>query len=170
MKDWVVQNVSWVCPLIITLMFSVVNAIIAICNIHIIKKQMKIQNDSFCFQLYEKRFAVYSVMNEVLLSVGTDGRITDINRSKFRDASNDAIFMFDQDMIEFCYETKKLLSELRTIGMKVEYNNENKIRNEEHFKLCDREDELITKISEKREHLSKIMKKYISFAKYKIKI
>lgn len=170
MKDWLVQNVSWVCPLIITLLFSVVNAIIAICNIHITKKQMKMQNDNFCFQLYEKRFDIYSIMNEVLLSVGSDGRITDINRAKFRDAANDAIFMFDKDVIEFCDETKKLLSELRTVGNKVKYNNENNISDERHFELCDREDELITKISEKRKLLSKIMKKYISFAKYKIKI
>ena len=70
MWEWIIANLNWICPLIITILFSVLNVIVAISNLKIAKQQSKMQNDGFCFQLYERRWEVYESIDKILDDFG----------------------------------------------------------------------------------------------------
>lgn len=63
MCEYIKENMEWIAPLIVTILFSILNIIVAICNVCITKKQSKMQNDNFCFQLYEKRWEIYETID-----------------------------------------------------------------------------------------------------------
>ena len=94
MSDCVKENLDWIAPLLVTILFSVLNIIVAICNISITKKQGKLQNDSFCFQLYEKRWGIYETIDKILCSVIQSSTITNDELSRFDFAIHNVRFMF----------------------------------------------------------------------------
>lgn len=169
MWEWIIENLSWICPLIITILFSVLNVIVAKSNLKIAKQQSKMQNDGFCFQLYERRWGVYESIDKILCSVGREAKVCDEDIAKFHYASHNARFLFDQDMADFCEKTRDLLIELRTVGKKVEWNINHQSDDSNPANLCEKEAELISIISSQQQQLKDIVEKYISFSEYKVK-
>lgn len=49
------NNLNWIAPLSITVIFSVLNIVLAIINLKMAKNQAKLQKDAFCYQLYDRR-------------------------------------------------------------------------------------------------------------------
>ena len=168
MLEWILENLNWICPLIITILFSVLNVIVAISNLKIAKQQNKMQNDGFCFQLYERRWEVYESIDKILCRVGSEAKVRDEDISKFNYAIHNARFLFGQDMADFCEETRKELLQLRTIGKKVEWNIDHQSDDPNHAELCDKEYVLISNISNRQQQLKNIVASYISFSEYKI--
>lgn len=169
MWEWIIENLSWICPLIITILFSVLNVIVAKSNLKIAKQQSKMQNDGFCFQLYERRWGVYESIDKILCSVGREAKVCDEDIAKFHYASHNARFLFDQDMVDFCEKTRDLLIELRTVGKTVEWNINHQSDGSNHANLCEKEAELISSIAGQQQQLKDIVEKYISFSEYKVK-
>lgn len=169
MCEYIKENIDWIAPLLVTILFSILNIIVAICNISITKKQRKLQNDSFCFQLYEKRWEIYETIDKLLCSVIQSSTITNDELSQFDFAIHNVRFMFGEDIKEYCDETRKLLLEFRTISVKVQFNIEHQVNDPNHSKLCDEEAELLSLITDQQKKLSIIMEKYILFAGYKVK-
>ena len=168
MWEWIIANLNWICPLIITILFSVLNVIVAISNLKIAKQQNKMQNDGFCFQLYERRWEVYESIDKILCRVGREAKVCDEDISKFHYAIHNARFLFGQDMADFCEKIKDLLIELRTVGKKVEWNIDHQSDDPNHAELCDKEYELLSNISNRQQQLQNIVASYISFSEYKI--
>lgn len=168
MWEWIIENLSWICPLIITILFSVLNVIVAKSNLKIAKQQSKMQNDGFCFQLYERRWGVYESIDKILCSVGREAKVCDEDIAKFHYASHNARFLFDQDMVDFCEKTRDLLIELRTVGKTVEWNINHQSDDPNHANLCDKESELLLRVSNQQQQLKSIVANYISFSEYKI--
>jgi hypothetical protein len=77
--------------------------------------------------------------------------------------------MFGEDMKEYCDETRKLLLEFRSINVKVQFNIEHQVNNPNHSKLCDKELELLSLITDQQKKLSIVVDKYISFAEYNVR-
>ena len=75
MNEWILNNLEWICPLIITILFSILNIIVAICNLRITKRQSRMQNDGFCFQLFERRHEIYEKINHALSIVVVEGKV-----------------------------------------------------------------------------------------------
>ena len=165
MKEWILENIDWLCHLLITILFSMLNIIVAICNFRITKHQNKIQNDSFCFQLFEKRHIVYDRLNKILCLAIAKGQVTNEMIAEFKISTKDAKFLFGDDFFDVWQEACRLLDEYKVIGYKVEHDT----LNPKHSDLCDRESELLVKLVEQQKHLSDVAQKYISFSAYKIK-
>lgn len=159
-KTWV-DYALIVVPIFISLLAVVISITAA-------RKQSIMQNNSFCLELYEKRWDVYESIDKILCSVGRDAKICDADISKFDYASHHARFLFGKDMIDFCEETRKELLQLRTIGKKVERNIDHPGDDPNHSDLCDKEAELILSISNRQQQLKNIVASYISFSEYKI--
>ena len=125
------------------------------------------QNDEFCFQLFEKRWEVYTALNEVFEKIGSTGKATQDNIIQFKTQLQPARFLFGADMIEACEAALQQIIELATVGKQVQYNIDHGKNNPNHDALCDRECELLIQMSKHQELLADIASRYISFADYK---
>lgn len=166
MREWIINNLNWLLPLIITLLFSILNIIVAFCNLKNTNKQAKLQNDSFCFQLFDKRWSVYQNIDSALCSVIISGKAKNEDIAQFSAAIYHVSFLFDKDFADLCEQTKRDLIELHSLGEKIEcaikYKNDCNYAN-----MCDREHDLQMKISGHKEKLAEVVKAYISFSEYK---
>ena len=167
MCEWIIANLNWICPLIITILFSALNVIVAISNLKIAKQQGKMQNDGFCFQLYEKRLSIYESADKILCSIVQTSKVSVKDITDFTYATRNVKFLFGEDMAEECDAIGKFLNELRTVGTKISHNIDNQINDSNHEVLCDREYELLNQLPEHKKNLSDIVSKYISFSEYK---
>lgn len=168
MNAWLLDNYTWLFPLFITIIFSLLNIIVAICNLKIVSQQSKMQNDMFCFQLFEKRHKNYEDLQKVLCAVISSGKVTIENINEFAVATKDIKFLFGKDMSKFCEDALNKLSRLRAIGRQIEYNIQHNNDNENHSNLCDEEGKLLLAVLELQNHISTIALEYISFSNYKI--
>ena len=169
MWEWIIANLNWICPLIITILFSVLNIVVAKCNLKIAKQQSKLQNDGFCFELYEKRLSIYENADKILCSIVQTSQVSIKDIDDFTYLTRNVKFLFGADMAEECDAIRELLIKLRTIGTKVNHNIDNQINDPNHQMLCDLEYELLNQLSEHKNNLSYIVSKYISFSEYKTK-
>ena len=164
MKEWMLENLNWFAPLLITILFSALNMIVAICNYRITKHQNKMQNDSFCFQLFEKRQSIFDRLNQILCLAIAKGKVTNEMMLEFKISTKDAKFFFGDDFFVVWQEACKLLDEYKVISYKVE----NDTLNPNHSDLCDKEAEMLVKLVEQQKLLTNVAQKYISFSAYKI--
>lgn len=165
---WIEQNLNWILPLIITIIFSILNTIVAIINLKMVKAQAKFQNDSFCYQLYDRRMKIYTSVEKVLLTIVQSGDISSEQLSEYKWGINDAAFLFGNDVKETLDNIYKAMVELHTVSQKVKHNIESKNLSSEHHKLCDRESELLKRIGDFTLHLNEDFAPYIGFQKYRI--
>ena len=167
MCEWIKNNVEWLVPIIITVLFSIINVIIAVCNVVITRKQSKLQNDGFCFELYEKRLSIYENADKILCSIVQTSQVSIKDIDDFTYLTRNVKFLFGADMAEECDAIRELFIKLRTIGTKVNHNIDNQINDPSHQMLCDREYQLLNRLPDHKKKLSEIVSKYISFSEYK---
>lgn len=167
MWDCVVENLDWIVPLFITTLFSGLNIVVAMCNLKIANHQKKMQNDTFCFQLFEKRWEVYTALNKVFEEIGSTGEATQDNIIQFKTQLQPARFLFGADMIGACEVALQQIIELATVGKQVQHNIDHGKNYSNHDSLCDREYELLIQMSQHQKLLADIALRYISFADYK---
>ena len=166
--EWIINNLDWLCPLFITILFSVLNTIVAKSNLKLAKQQKAMQNDGFCFQLYDKRLFAYESADRVLCDVLREGKVEMKNLNEFLVGTRNVKFLFGNDMIEECDAIYKVLNKLRVVGVQINHNKENQISNQNHVDLCNNEYEMFISLSNHQNKLSEIASKYISFSNYKI--
>lgn len=166
---WFVENMHWICPLLITIVFSVLNIIVAKNNLKFAKQQTRMQNDGFCFQLLDRRLETYKQIDVVLSSVVGLGSVKKDDVMVINATMQNVKFLFGEDMLTACTETRDLLIKLETVGKKVEYNRNHPSDPDKHSELCNMESELLGKVANQMQVLSNIAANYISFAEYKMK-
>ena len=164
---WIINNLNWLLPLFITILFSILNIVIAFCNLKNTKRQAKLQNDSFCFQLFEKRWSVYQEIDSALSSVIISGKAENEDIVRFSAAIYRIGFLFDQDIADLCKQAKQDLLELHLLGEKIEYALKHHKDEPNYAIWCDKERDLQINISDYNVKLTEAMKEYISFAAYK---
>ena len=166
---WFVENLNWICPLLITIVFSIPNIIVANKNLKFAKQQTKMQNDGFCFQLLDRRLEVYKQIDVILCSVMQSGSVKKDDVMAMNAAKQNVKFLFGKDMLDACTEARDLLSKLEVVGKKVEFSINHPSSPDKHSELCDMESELIGKVANQMQVLSNIAANYSSFAEYKMK-
>ena len=168
MKEWFISNLEWICALAITIIFSVINIILAVCNLKIIKNQNKMQNDAFCFQLYEKRMAIYESIDHIIVRVGQNGRVENKDTQDYIVAAKDIEFMFGADVIQVSNAIYNTLNELCRLTTLIEGHREGINQNPDHKENCDRQYALKQQLSTQKKQLKECMKRYISFEAYRV--
>ena len=127
------------------------------------------QNDNFCFQLFEKRHLIYENLKRILCSVIVEGTVSSDDVNKFNIASKDVRFLFGTDMVDVSEKILKVLNELRTVSMKIENNIQHQNDDPKHSDLCDRQSELFSQLEDYQKEITTVAYSYISFANYTIK-
>nr|WP_315022159.1 hypothetical protein [uncultured Aminipila sp.] len=164
--NWVNLNSSWLFPLLITIIFSGLNIVIAINNSKVSKSQLKLQNNVFCYQLLERRMQIYNEINEILLMVIRDGTVPSKLLTDFLIKTRDVQFLFGEDVKVKCDNIYRFLSKYHVIDAYVMNNIKSNKSSPNHPQLCDEECELLNKIPQLQRDLQETFKKYISFADY----
>ena len=165
---WFSDNVGWLVPLVITIIFSIINWIIARRNLKIAENQTKMQNDSFCYELFEQRWNIYNSIDSVFVSIGNKGKVDSDDIRNFKIATEKVEFLFGTDFVAACAETLNVLCELRAVGSKAEYNIRTLRPDPNHKQLCEREEKLHLLLDKKKKKIANVAKKYIAFSNYKL--
>ena len=165
---WLVDNLEWFVPTMITAFFAILNVIMAGRNLKIAKNQTKMQNDSFCYELFEQRWNVYNSIDSVFASIGNKGKVDSVDIRNFKIATEKVEFLFETDFVTACEETLNVLCELRAVGSKVEYNIRTSRPDPKHKQLCEHESELHLLLDKKKKKIANVAKKYIAFSNYKL--
>ena len=66
---WIVQNLNWLIPLGFTVVFSVINVVLAIINLRTAIEQRKMQQTELGVSLMQKRLAIYQIEQKILESI-----------------------------------------------------------------------------------------------------
>ena len=77
MCSYLKDNLNWIIPLFITTAFSIVTIVFSVLNYRIVKQQRELQNDSFCFQLFDRRLNVYTSIKEIISDADIEYEETD---------------------------------------------------------------------------------------------
>lgn len=168
MQNWLADNLYWIVPLIITVVFSIINIIMAKKNSDMVKNQIKLQNNAFCYELYEKRMAVYMSLKKLLREPLKETTISDSDIENIFEALEQSRFLFGGDIKKKINNIGELLSELQVVMKKIDHGIQIRDKSTEHIELCNRQDELLKKISKIYEHLAEDFEPYISFENYRI--
>lgn len=168
MWSWLLTNLNWICPLFITIIFSGLNIVVAKCNIKIARQQGKMQNDAFCFQLYEKRMAIYDSVDKILCRIVQNGKVDTKDVFDYNHARKDVEFLFGSDICESYDSILETILRLHVLGTYIEENIRCKRTTEDHRQMCEEEAQKWKLLSEQNKELSEKIKKYISFAEYMI--
>ena len=128
------------------------------------KQQKKLQNDAFCFQLFEKRLVVYTDIKTIIANIIADCDIPQKVLFECLQKTRDVEFLFGKDVIDLCNELYKTISELHA---KQAVLNSKRQNNEVDTKLINEETELLKRVSDLGKRLSDLVKNYISFENYK---
>lgn len=168
MMDLLSDNLNWILPLLITVVFSIINIVMARKNSDMVKNQIKLQNDAFCYDLLEKRMEIYLSVKETLSKVSRDGNISFDDVAEFMKTHQKACFLFGDDIDKKLESIGLLLVELRELSRKIEREIQTQDESSEHNEICDKHGELIIELSNIFSNLKDDFKPYISFRNYRI--
>lgn len=163
---WFVENLNWIVPMCITIIFSLLNIRMARVNAKTAQLQLKLQNDAFCFQLFERRMAVYTAMQTVLSKVVADGAVSKDTLGDFLQSTRDAKFLFGDEVAKERRELYRAMVELKEVGQKIERNIKTAGVSNDHEELCNRDAALMTQIHDAMLQLEEVFAPYISFKGY----
>ena len=163
---WFVENLNWIVPMCITIIFSILNIRMARVNAKTAQLQLKLQNDAFCFQLFERRMAVYTAMQTVLSKVVADGAVSKETLGDFLQRTRDAKFLFGDEVVTKRRELYRAMVDLQEVGRKIESNINKPGVSKGHEELCNRDAALMTQIQEAILELEEVFAPYISFKGY----
>lgn len=168
MMDLLSDNLNWILPLLITVVFSIINIVMARKNSDMVKNQIKLQNDAFCYDLLEKRMEIYLSVKETLSKVSRDGDISFDDVAEFMKTHQKACFLFGYDIDKKLESIGLLLIELRELSRKIGREIQTQDESSEYNEICDRHGELIIELSNTFSNLKDDFEPYISFKNYKI--
>lgn len=168
MLKYLKDNLEWIIPLIITTIIAVANIVIAISNRKNSQNLYKMQNDMFCFQLYNKRFATYESIKEVLSNIIANGDAQNGDITSFLSKTRELKILFGDDIVQICEAIHKTIVQLHVVNENIEHNSTMNITGDNHNKLCDKEAELLNNLTDLYLVFDEKIKVYISFDKYKV--
>ncbi len=166
MNKWILENLNWLIPVIITAFFSLLNILIAAFNYKCSKKQREIQNDSFCYQLFDKRLNVYYSIQKTLAELTSSPNDADKLCQPFLRQISEVPFLFGKDIQDKCDDIYKIILRLSFISGK--WKSMHSIPDDEYQRLSKEETELMKRVMDYLGNLPEIFQPYIGFSKYQI--
>lgn len=168
--NWITNNLDWIIPLFITVIFSVLNIRLASINQKQAENQLKLQKDSFCYQLYDRRMEIYTSIQKVIATIIQEGTASIELLQEYSKCTRDVSFLFGDDITDKVDQIYKAIAELHIVSTQVNHNIETQCASTNHSKLCEREYELLTLISDAGLQLKDDFYPYISFKNYRIDV
>lgn len=168
LSNWLINNLNWIVPILITAIFSILNIRLATVNQKLSENQLKLQNDSFCFELLEHRMEIYLSVRKILSFVLQNGTVSYDNISAFMNTHQRAYFLFDHEIDKKLESIGLVLLELRAFTKKVEDGIQRCDNSSEHLEVCEKEGELLKQLSQISTDLKNDFEPYIGFKNYRI--
>ena len=165
---WAMDNANWLIPMVITVIFSCVNIGMAIINLNTVKDQKRLQQNEFCYQLFEKRLEIYTDMNHVLADIITEGSGKKDYAVSFSRCTRDIPLLFGDEIVKLREEIYDLICQLHRYSILENAASEGRAVPKDHEKNCDKESELLKQISDIQVGLMEYFKPYICFGDFKI--
>lgn len=81
--------------------------LIAIITVYIAYQQYHINKQKLKLDLYEKRYRIFKETKKLLHKINQDGAIDTIELRDFGFNTNDKVFLFNEDIVEFIEEIKR---------------------------------------------------------------
>lgn len=166
--QWMTDNLNWFIPMIITAIFSALNIRMASINLKTSKNQLKLQNDAFCYQLYDRRMEIYTSIQKVIAAILRDGTVSVELLQEYARCTRDVVFLFGNDMEDKVMQLYRMMAELRKVSAKVKHHIQTQQTSPDYSELCEREDTLLKQIQDKGEALKIDFAPYISFHEYRV--
>lgn len=101
---------------VFNIIFGFISVVIAGFLAHIAKNQYKIQRDKLKFELYEKRFRVYSATEALFENFIIDTKVNYQDYSDFIRGTYGYKFLFDEDVISFIEKAKEEISKILVLN------------------------------------------------------
>lgn len=172
------------CFVFLNICFAFFNVWIACLNYQCSKKQKEIQNDSFCYQLFDRRLNVYYSIQEILGKLISSPDNAELLWQPFSQKTRDVPFLFGKDIQDKRDEIYKDIVDLDSNNQQFKSTYEKlesakysppRFTPAEYEKLIIQRDRLVKeinilskKIYDHDINLQKLFQPYISFAKYQI--
>ena len=163
------ENLSWLIPLIITVIFSVLNIIVAWQNYTNNKLQKDLLNAEFCFKLSGERMEVYNNIRAVFRELYETSKVTNQLVFDYLKATTNLNLLFGKDITDISHEihillVKKLALDTAT-GVAIKND---KTDSSEFIQKCEDSETLLFEINNNIETMNKLFENYIYFGDYKI--
>ncbi len=176
---WLFENANWIIPLLITALFSILNLITARQNIKLTKEQSKLQNEiaenqfrlqnnSFCYQLLDKRMAVYTSIQKIIACVLSESTISESGIIDFVQQTREVEFLFGDEVKQRVDELYRLLAEYHTVSTVVNDDIQRGKISSHHAERCERQAEITRILTDKQDEMTDVFAPYLSFKDYKI--
>ena len=153
--------------LIITAIIAAIVAYIGFLQYLINRKQNLVAEEKLKLDLFDKRFKVYQITKEFLeLVVHVEFDLKELN--KFEDNTEEAVFLFDENLSKYLDKIYFKSNNLRKIGKQhyaLEQNSKMSEENEED--LVKKYDELNNWLIGQLEELPKVFSPYLKFKVWK---
>lgn len=164
MSEYWLNNFDWIIPTITSVILALVTAFISV--ISIISSE-KTQKEAMRFQLFSKRYELYNRLKSLYDKISEDRCVTVEIQDSFTKLTEEAVFMFGEDVVCCCTTTLNLfrcymhpnLSQALVENLMIERMQEDSATSYRTSCLI-----LIRKQSEK---MTSLMPRYLKFSKYK---
>ena len=157
----VIDYILIIVPILISIFALVV-------SVQTTRKQNKLQNDEFCFQLFERRLQTYDALKSIISRTVTNGKVSNSDLSDFISEKKDVPFLFGTDVCEIYEKIYHTMANIHTLGIQIDHNIKLQRQTDNHERLCDNEADRWDELFALTDELYMNVKKYISFAEYKI--
>lgn len=126
-------------------------------------QQHKLSKEKFKLDLFEKMYAVYKGFQKALIQVRRYQKIVQDELDDFRDETQDAYFLFDDEIWEYREKIYKMLSDFWETQQIRQAQPIGKERNE----LCGKESGLLRNLTGELPKLKDVFSPYLKFEKWK---
>ncbi len=166
--SWLLSSLNWIAPLFVTVLFGVLNLCTAISNLKIAKQQTKLQNNSFCYQLFDRRMKIYTSIKEVLALVIQNAAVPVELLNRYLQESRETAMLFGPEVVQKVDDIYKVLVKYHTVSTMLSHNLKTQNCTPNHEELCNQDAALLQKIIDENTELIHTFEGYISFKDYRI--
>lgn len=139
--------------------FSTITVIIGVCVVVVAYQQYRLGKEKFKLDLFEKRFAVYKGMQIFLTHVMIEAKVDLQKFFEFRGATQDAVFLFENDIPDFIKQIDKKALELKTVSDE----RRDLPKGKEKSRLARQERELLEWLNDQLPRLKEAFSPYLKF-------
>lgn len=140
-------------------LLSTITVIIGLSVAVVAYQQYRLAKDKLRLDLFEKRFSVYKGVQVFLTKVMSKGRVEQDDLFEFRAATQDAVFLFEEDIPEFIKSLDEKALTVNTIGEQLEGIP----RGEERSRLVGQRSEGLRWLWGQLPHLKDVFGPYLRF-------
>ena len=166
--EWLSENLNWIIPLLFTVIFSVVNTIMANTNRRVAASQIKLQTGAFCFQLFHSRMEIYRHIKSTLSSAIHEGNVSVSQIFECKRTTADAGFLFGSEITETIDKIWDAMVQLETAVSNIEHFRSMNDQAIDYTQLQHEKLQALNKLTGMEKKLKDQFAPYISFEAYRM--